>query len=106
MALADVGQPYTSKKHSVETRLEASAFVQHLTRSPLTLQMFISYAFDLSFGPCLPIDRCRGLRILVELLDEDYLVNKTLILSSLEGIGSVFDLQVSPHPKSAWLANV
>lgn len=27
-------------------------------------------------------------------MDEDYSVNKTLILSSLEGIGSVFDLQV------------
>ena len=38
---------------------------------------------------------CRGLRILVEMLDEDYSENKTLILSSLEGIGSVFDLQVS-----------
>lgn len=33
--------------------------------------------------------------MLVELLDEDYSVNKTLILSSLEGIGSVFELQVS-----------
>lgn len=38
---------------------------------------------------------CRGLKVLVELLDEDYTVNKHLILSSLEGIGSVFDLQVS-----------
>jgi hypothetical protein len=28
------------------------------------------------------------------MLDEDYSENKTLILSSLEGIGSVFDLQV------------
>jgi hypothetical protein len=35
------------------------------------------------------------LKVLVELLDEDYSVNKTLILSSLEGIGSVFELQVS-----------
>ena len=35
-------KPYTSKKHSLETRLEASAFIQLLTRSPLTLQMFIS----------------------------------------------------------------
>ncbi|KAK4686255.1 hypothetical protein P7C73_g3874, partial [Tremellales sp. Uapishka_1] len=76
--------PYTSKKHSLETRLEASTFIQLLTRSALTLQMFIS---------------CRGLRILVELLDEDYTVNKTLILSSLEGIGSVFDLQ-SPTPRN------
>jgi hypothetical protein len=39
--------------------------------------------------------RCRGLRILVELLDEDFSVNRTLILSSLEGVGAVFDLQVS-----------
>ncbi|WVR06241.1 hypothetical protein IAU60_003271 [Kwoniella sp. DSM 27419] len=76
--------PYTSKKHSLETRLAASAFVQELTRSPLTLQMFIS---------------CRGLRTLVELLDEDYALNKTLILSSLEGISSVFDLQ-SPTPRN------
>ncbi|KAL7423239.1 Protein kinase of the Mitotic Exit Network [Cryptotrichosporon argae] len=75
--------PYTTKRHSMETRLEASAFVQLLTRSALTLQMFIS---------------CRGLKILVELLDEDYTVNKTLILSAFEGIGSVFDLQ-SPTPK-------
>ena len=47
--------------------------------------------------PSLIVDprRCRGLRILVELLDEDYMENKSLILSSLAGIGSVFDLQVS-----------
>lgn len=32
--------------------------------------------------------------MLVELLDEDYTVNRTLILSALEGIESVFDLQV------------
>lgn len=65
-------------------RLEASGFISHLTRSPLTLQMFIS---------------CRGLRILVELLDEDYISNRSLILSALEGIGSVFDLQ-SPTPRT------
>ncbi|KAL1412966.1 Protein kinase of the Mitotic Exit Network [Vanrija albida] len=74
---------FTSKKHLAEARLEASLFIQHLTRSALTLQMFIS---------------CRGLRHLVDLLDEDYSESKTLILSALEGIGSVFDLQ-SPTPK-------
>ncbi len=42
--------------------------------------------------------RCRGLKVLVDLLDEDYTVNEALILSALEGIGSVFDLQ-SPTPK-------
>lgn len=35
----------------------------------------------------------------MELLDEDYALNKTLILSSLEGINSVFELQ-SPTPRN------
>jgi len=35
-------QPFTSKKHPLESRLEASNFIQQLTRSALTLQMFIS----------------------------------------------------------------
>lgn len=39
--LADA-QPYTSKRYHLNNRLEASTFIQHLTRSPLTLQMFIS----------------------------------------------------------------
>lgn len=39
--------------------------------------------------------RCRGLKVLVELLDEDYALNKDLVLSALEGIDSVFELQVS-----------
>ncbi|ODN75633.1 STE/STE11/CDC15 protein kinase [Cryptococcus wingfieldii CBS 7118] len=76
--------PYTSKKHSLEIRLEASTFIQHLTASPLTLQMFIS---------------CRGLRILVELLDEDYVANSSLVGSALEGIKEVFELQ-SPTPRN------
>jgi hypothetical protein len=38
--------------------------------------------------------RCRGLKVLVELLDEDYALNKDLVLSALEGIDSVFELQV------------
>ena len=36
---------------------------------------------------------------MVELLDEDFTTNRTLILSALEGIGSVFDLQ-SPTPRN------
>jgi hypothetical protein len=42
---------------------------------------------------------CRGIRMLVELLDEDYSVNKDLVISALEGIESVFNLQ-SPAPKN------
>jgi hypothetical protein len=41
----------------------------------------------------------------VELLDEDYSVNRTLILSSLEGVGAVFDLQASSLLKSETQAN-
>ncbi|KAJ9103878.1 hypothetical protein QFC21_002340 [Naganishia friedmannii] len=75
---------FISKRYSLETRLEASVFVKSLTSSALTLQMFIS---------------CRGIRMLVELLDEDYTVNKGLVISALEGIESVFNLQ-SPAPKN------
>lgn len=37
--------------------------------------------------------------MLVELLDEDYSVNKQLVLNALEGVESVFNLQ-SPTPKN------
>jgi hypothetical protein len=37
--------------------------------------------------------------MLVELLDEDYSVNKVLVLNALEGVDSVFNLQ-SPTPKN------
>ncbi|BEI80759.1 hypothetical protein CcaverHIS002_0112880 [Cutaneotrichosporon cavernicola] len=69
--------PYTSKRYHLNIRLEASTFIQNLTRSALTLQMFIS---------------CRGLKVLVDLLDEDYSVNEALILSALEGIGTLLAL--------------
>lgn len=42
-------QPYTTNKHSLETRLEAASFVQQLTRSDITLQMFISYVIHSDF---------------------------------------------------------
>jgi hypothetical protein len=43
--------------------------------------------------------RCRGLRVLVELLDEDYSANRDLVLSALRGVASVFELQ-TPTPKN------
>ncbi|GJJ15641.1 hypothetical protein Clacol_009919 [Clathrus columnatus] len=76
---------FTSKKYSSECRLEASNFIRLLCHSSvLTLQMFIS---------------CRGLRVLVDLLDEDYADQSELIQHALNGIGSVFDLH-SPTPKN------
>lgn len=69
---------FTSTEHPLETRLEASTFVESLTGTESTLQMFIS---------------CRGLQTLVQLLDEDYRCNRGLVLSALTGITSVFSLQ-------------
>lgn len=40
--------------------------------------------------------RCRGLRVLVDLLDEDYQQQAFLVENALVGVGSVFELQV-PH---------
>ncbi|KZS90479.1 hypothetical protein SISNIDRAFT_475331 [Sistotremastrum niveocremeum HHB9708] len=76
---------FTSKKYSAESRIEASNFVRLLCHtSVLTLQMFIA---------------CRGLKVLVDLLDEDYVNQTDLVTRALDGIGSVFELQ-SPTPKN------
>ncbi|KIY69316.1 Pkinase-domain-containing protein [Cylindrobasidium torrendii FP15055 ss-10] len=76
---------FTSKRFSSDCRLEASNFIRLLCHtSVLTLQMFIS---------------CRGLRVLVDLLDEDYSEQANLVVHALNGIGSVFELQ-SPTTKN------
>ncbi|KZO92675.1 Pkinase-domain-containing protein [Calocera viscosa TUFC12733] len=76
---------FTSKKFSTECRVEASNFVRSLcTSSPMTLQMFIS---------------CRGLKVLVDILDEDFSEQQELVVHALNGVRSVFELQ-SPTPKN------
>jgi hypothetical protein len=96
----------TLKQYTPECRLEAAIFISALCNASVqTLQMFIS---------------CRGLRVLVELLDEDckspsrtqrpqlralnpsisslYRLDKRdkeLVIAALGGIGSVFQLQTS-----------
>ncbi|TBU45550.1 kinase-like protein [Dichomitus squalens] len=76
---------FTSKKYPSECRLEASHFIRLLCHSSvLTLQMFIS---------------CRGLKVLVDLLDEDYTEQSELVIHALNGICSVFELQ-SPTTKN------
>ncbi|KAI9507778.1 kinase-like protein [Russula earlei] len=70
---------FASKRYPSECRLQASNFIQLLCHtSVLTLQMFIS---------------CRGLKDLVDLLDEDFAEQSELIVHALNGIGSVFELQ-------------
>jgi len=76
---------FTSKKYQSDCRLEASNFIRLLCHtSVLTLQMFIS---------------CRGLKVLVDLLDEDYSEQAELVEHALNGITSVFELQ-SPTTKN------
>jgi hypothetical protein len=43
--------------------------------------------------------RCRGLKVLVDLLDEDYSEQSDLVIHALNGICSVFELQ-SPTTKN------
>lgn len=81
----DIDTEFTSKKYQSECRLEASNFIRLLCHtSVLTLQMFIS---------------CRGLKVLVDLLDEDYGEQTELVEHALNGICSVFELQ-SPTTKN------
>jgi hypothetical protein len=71
---------FASKRWPSEIRLEAAAFVKQMYQtSTLTLQMFIS---------------CGGLNVLVEFLEEDYDVEPDLVLVGVDGVWSVFELQV------------
>ncbi|CAJ0918227.1 5607_t:CDS:10 [Entrophospora sp. SA101] len=76
---------FTLKRYSYDIRLEAATFIKHICHtSPIVLQMFVS---------------CRGLKVLVEFLQEDYNDRKELVWIAVNGICSVFELQ-SPTPKN------
>lgn len=71
---------FASKKYPREIRLEAAAFVQQMYQtSTLTLQMFVSAG---------------GLNVLVEFLEDDYEDERDLVLIGVNGVWSVFELQV------------
>jgi hypothetical protein len=71
---------FASKKYPREIRLEAAAFVQQMYQSStLTLQMFVSAG---------------GLNVLVDFLEDDYEDERELVLIGVNGIWSVFELQV------------
>ena len=62
--------------------------------------MFISYVRGRDPSPRTKHPfRCRGLKVLVDLLDEDYAEQSELVVDALNGIGSVFELQ-SPTTKN------
>ena len=74
---------FTSKKYPREIRLEAAAFVEQMYQSStLTLQMFVSAG---------------GLNVLVDFLEDDYEDERDLVLIGVNGIWSVFELQVSRY---------
>lgn len=71
---------FAHKKYPGEIRLQAAAFVRQVYQSStLTLQMFIS---------------CGGLNVLVEFLEEDLETERDLVLIGVNGVWSVFALQV------------
>ena len=72
---------FASKKYPSEIRLEAAAFVRQMYQtSTLTLQMFVSSG---------------GLKVLVEFLEEDYEDERDLVLTGVNGVWSVFEMQGS-----------
>lgn len=72
---------FASKKYPREIRLQAAAFVEQMYQtSTLTLQMFVSAG---------------GLNVLVEFVEDDYEDERELVLIGVNGIWSVFELQVS-----------
>ncbi|KAJ9051580.1 Protein kinase of the Mitotic Exit Network, variant 3 [Entomophthora muscae] len=73
-----------SKRYPLNIRLEVAYFIRQLCHtSTFTLQMFIS---------------CRGLKILVDFIEEDYDLEKDLVWIAINGIASIFELQ-TPTPK-------
>jgi hypothetical protein len=78
---------FAHKKFSSEIRHEAAAFVRQICQtSTLALQMFIS---------------CGGLNVLVEFLEEDLESERDLVLIGVNGVWSVFELQVSQPSQSS-----
>ncbi|GAA5962208.1 hypothetical protein JCM3765_003898 [Sporobolomyces pararoseus] len=76
---------FASKRYSREIRLETALFIGKLCRtSLLTLQMFVS---------------CRGLRTLVDMLDENYDEGKDFVWMAVDGIARVFEMN-GPTPRN------
>lgn len=70
---------FVSSQYSREIRLEAALFIGSMCRSSvLSLQIFVS---------------CRGLGVLVSMLDENYAESKDLVWMAVDGISRVFELQ-------------
>ncbi|CAO1633766.1 unnamed protein product [Sympodiomycopsis kandeliae] len=76
---------FTSKKHSQEVRIEAAHFIHCMCSGPLTLQFVLS---------------CRGLKTLVELVDEDYNEQAELVWLGVGCVNSVLELQTAASSRN------
>ncbi|KAI5479767.1 STE/STE11/cdc15 protein kinase [Pseudohyphozyma bogoriensis] len=74
---------FASNKFSREIRLEAALFIGSMCRTSL-LTMFVS---------------CRGLKTLVDMMDENYAERKDLVWMAVDGITRVFELH-GPTPRN------
>ncbi|CEQ42898.1 SPOSA6832_04772, partial [Sporobolomyces salmonicolor] len=85
---------FASKRYSREIRLEAALFIGSMCRTSLLtaeeteerrqLQMFVS---------------CRGLRTLVDMMDESYNEGKDLVWMAVDGVSRVFEMH-GPTPRN------
>ncbi|POY73774.1 putative Non-specific serine/threonine protein kinase [Rhodotorula taiwanensis] len=76
---------FASRRFAREIRLEAALFIGAMCRtSLLTLQMFVA---------------CQGLRVLIEMLDSSYELNKDLVWMAIDGVSRVFDME-GPTPRN------
>jgi hypothetical protein len=75
-----------------------TTFVQHICSNVANVHL-VSHSNVANRLFASSITRCRGLKVLVDLLDEDYAEQTDLVIDALNGIGSVFELQ-SPTTKN------
>eukprot|EP01135_Chromosphaera_perkinsii_P007627 Nk52_evm83s914 gene=Nk52_evmTU83s914 len=72
---------FAAPKYTIDVRKEAALFIRQMCRtSSTTLQMFIA---------------CRGLKVLVDFLEENHRLFQELIFIAIEDIWNVFEFQTS-----------
>ena len=79
--------PHVSS-HSADVHLVRTFLFPFARRNGASHNLFPSFS------------RCRGLKVLVDLLDEDFAEQSELIVHALNGIGSVFELQSPTSTKN------
>ena len=97
----------------VSARVSAAGFKLHPAVMPHTrshsadvhlVRAQLAFSRGVKLTTHLPSPRCRGSKVLVDLLDEDFVEQSELIVHALNGIRSVFELQSPTSMKNDfWL---